>query len=85
MAAKWQQTYSLCFHIPHYSTAQGVEIKVTYCFISFKFGTHNRLVVGSNPTGATIYNKGLANKSANPFSFAFELGQVMGQVSFFSI
>lgn len=47
--------------------------------------THNRLVVGSNPTGATIYNKGLANKSANPFSFAFELGQVMGQVSFFSI
>ncbi len=45
--------------------------------------THNRLVVGSNPTGATIHNKGLANKPANPFSFAFELGQVMGQVSFF--
>ena len=47
--------------------------------------THNRLVAGSSPAGATIYNKGLANKPANPFSFAFELGQVMGQVSFFSI
>ena len=53
MAAKWQQTYSLCFHIPHYSTAQDVEIKVTYCFISFKFGTHNRLVAGSSPARAT--------------------------------
>ncbi|ENL3128296.1 hypothetical protein AB4443_000208 [Escherichia coli] len=53
MAAKWQQTYSLCFHIPHYSTAQGVEIKVTYCFIRFKFGTHNRLVAGSSPARAT--------------------------------
>ena len=41
------------------------------------------VVVGSNPTGATIHNKGLANKPANPLSFAFELGQVMGQVSFF--
>lgn len=57
MAAKWQQTYTLCFHIPHYSTVQGVEIKVTYCFISFKFGTHNRLVVGSNPTGATKFKQ----------------------------
>ena len=46
MAAKWQQTYSLCFHIPHCSTAQGVEIKVNYCFIRFKFGMLFRLLTG---------------------------------------
>ena len=69
MAAKWQQTYSLCFHIPHYSTAQGVEIKVTYCFISFKFGTHNRLVAGSSPAGATKFIKDLDRKLAKSYLF----------------
>lgn len=69
MAAKWQQTYSLCFHIPHYSTAQGVEIKVTYCFTSFKFGTHNRLVTGSSPVGATKFSKELDEKSSDFFLF----------------
>ncbi|HCD3312460.1 TPA: hypothetical protein ACJIWU_004396 [Enterobacter chengduensis] len=66
MAAKWQQTYSLYFHIPHYSTTQGVEIKVTYCFISLKFGTHNRLVAGSSPAGATRHRKGRRGVTHQP-------------------
>ncbi len=42
--------------------------------------THNRLVVGSNPTGATKQNKELDEKSSDSFFFGCDLGQVMGQV-----
>ncbi len=42
--------------------------------------THNRLVAGSSPAGATKQNKELDEKSSNSFFFESNLGQVMGQV-----
>ena len=51
-----------------------------YCFSVVPVGTHNRLVVGSNPTGATKQNKELDEKSSDSFFFGCDLGQVMGQV-----
>ena len=44
--------------------------------------THNRLVAGSSPAGATKYIKDLDEKSSKSFFFASDLGQVMGQVTF---
>ncbi|WP_206746534.1 hypothetical protein, partial [Escherichia coli] len=41
--------------------------------------TGSKLKAFRNPQpswGFSVHNKGLANKPANPFSFAFELGQV---------
>ena len=42
--------------------------------------THNRLVAGSSPAGATKYIKDLDEKLSKSFFFASNLGQVMGQV-----
>ncbi len=42
--------------------------------------THNRLVTGSSPVGATKQNKELDEKLSDSFFFECNLGQVMGQV-----
>ena len=43
--------------------------------------THNRLVAGSSPAGATKQNKELDEKSSDSFFFGRESGDVVGDVS----
>lgn len=43
--------------------------------------THNRLVAGSSPAGATKFIKDLGRKLARSFLFFSNLGDVMGDVT----
>ncbi|WP_222705370.1 hypothetical protein, partial [Enterobacter kobei] len=57
-----------------------LEFTVNHCFQWNTVRTHNRLVAGSSPAGATKYIKDLDEKLSKSFFFASNLGQVMGQV-----
>ena len=54
---------------------------VKHCFSVIMLGTHNRLVAGSSPAGATKLNKDLDKKLSRSFLFGHYLGDAMGDVT----